>query len=174
MPVLRLTVLRLPLFPVLLALFIGGVLPNGALRSDRLQAAENKSGDLKLRVELAWGTDGTPPEGKNLKELDAKGREKLRHFRWKNYWVVKSTSVALDGKAAQSVPLDRCQVDLKATQTGQLEVRLNSVTDAKQLKLIKTLQHSPEALKRGEFLIIAGDDKDKWNDAWFVIIRGEP
>jgi hypothetical protein len=39
---------------------------------------------------------------------------------------------------------------------------------------VKTLRHSHEALKRGEFLIIAGDDKDKWNDAWFVIIRADP
>ena len=31
--------------------------------------------DLKLRLELAWGTDGSAPEGKNLKELDPKGRE---------------------------------------------------------------------------------------------------
>jgi hypothetical protein len=65
-------------------------------------------------------------------------------------------------------------VDLKTTGDGHLEVRLNSVNDAKELKLVKTLQHSLEALKRGEFLIIAGDDKEKWNDAWFVIIRGEP
>jgi hypothetical protein len=144
------------------------------LQASQSKAAEPRPGEFKLRVELAWGTDGEAPEGKNLKELDAKGREKLRHFRWKNYWVVKSTTVAVDGKNAQSVPLDRCQVDLKTTGTGQLEVRLNSVTDSKQLKLIKTLHHSPDALKRGEFLIIAGDDKDKWNDAWFVIIRGEP
>jgi hypothetical protein len=31
-----------------------------------------------------------------------------------------------------------------------------------------------DALKHGEFLIIAGDDKKKWDDAWFVIIRSEP
>lgn len=130
--------------------------------------------DLKLRLELAWGTDGNAPEGKNLKELDAKGREKLRHFRWKNYWVVKSTPVTLDSKMVQKVALDRCQVDLKTTVDGHVEVRLHSVNDAKELKLVKILQHSLEAFKRGEFLIIAGDDKDKWNDAWFVIIRGEP
>ena len=130
--------------------------------------------DLKLRLELAWGTDGTAPEGKSLKELDTKGREKLRHFRWKNYWVVKSTQIDLDSKVSQKVPLDRCQVDLKTTADGHLEVRLHSVNDAKESKLVKTLQHSLEALKRGEFLIIAGDDKEKWNDAWFVIIRGEP
>ncbi len=114
------------------------------------------------------------PEGKSLKELDTKGREKLRHFRWKNYWVVKSTQIDLDAKVSQKVPLDRCQVDLKTTADGHLEVRLHSVNDAKEAKLVKTLQHSLDALKRGEFLIIAGDDKEKWNDAWFVIIRGEP
>ena len=130
--------------------------------------------DLKLRLELAWGTDGIAPEGKSLKELDTKGREKLRHFRWKNYWVVKSTQIDLDAKVSQKVPLDRCQVDLKTTADGHLEVRLHSVNDAKEAKLVKTLQHSLDALKRGEFLIIAGDDKEKWNDAWFVIIRGEP
>ena len=84
--------------------------------------AASVAGDLKLRLELAWGTDGTPPDGKNLKELDTKGREKLRHFRWKNYWVVKSTQIDLDSKASQKVPLDRCQVDLKTTGDGQVEV----------------------------------------------------
>ncbi|MFM7556615.1 MAG: hypothetical protein ACKPAH_15130 [Verrucomicrobiota bacterium] len=132
------------------------------------------AGDLRLRLELAWGTDGVAPEGKNLKELDAKGREKLRHFRWKNYWVVKSTPVVLDAKTVQKVALDRCQVDFKTTADGHVEVKLHSINEAKEAKLVKTLQHSHEALKRGEFLIIAGDDKDKWNDAWFVIIRAEP
>ena len=136
--------------------------------------AASVAGDLKLRLELAWGTDGTPPDGKNLKELDTKGREKLRHFRWKNYWVVKSTQIDLDSKASQKVPLDRCQVDLKTTGDGQVEVRLQSINDAKEVKLVKTLHHSLEAFKHGEVLIIAGDDKEKWNDAWFVIIRGEP
>jgi hypothetical protein len=132
------------------------------------------AGDLKLRLELAWGTDGVAPEGKNFRELDAKGREKLRHFRWKNYWVIKSTPVVLDPKATQKVALDRCQVDFKTTPDGHVEVKLHSINEAKESKLVKTLQHSHEALRRGEFLIIAGDDKEKWNDAWFVIIRAEP
>jgi hypothetical protein len=160
----RLWINRLGFLQLGCLLMLGALSPMAATASD-----------LKLRLELAWGTDGSAPEGKNLKELDAKGREKLRHFRWKNYWVVKSTPVVvLDGKAAQHVALDRCQVDLKTAANGQLEVRLHSVNEAKEVKLVKTLQHSPEALKRGEFLIIAGDDKDKWNDAWFVIIRAEP
>ena len=159
----RLWIHRLGFLPLGFLLMLGALSPLAAVASD-----------LKLRLELAWGTDGSAPEGKNLKELDAKGREKLRHFRWKNYWVVKSTPVSLDSKSAQHVALDRCQVDLKTTANGHLEVRLHSVNEAKEVKLVKTLQHSLEALKRGEFLIIAGDDKDKWNDAWFVIIRAEP
>jgi hypothetical protein len=129
--------------------------------------------DCQLRVELAWGTDGARPEGKELAELDGKAREKLRHFRWKNYWVVKSETQAVDSKEAHRVALDRCLVELKASGSEQVEVRLFSAPAGKEPKLIKTVQHSLEALKRGEFLIIAGDDKEKWDDAWFVIIRKE-
>jgi len=159
----RLWINRLGFLRLGCLLVLGGLSPMASVAAAR-----------KLRLQLAWGTDGTAPEGQNLKELDTKGREKLRHFRWKNYWVVKSTQVGLDAKVSQRVPLDRCQVDLKTTGDGHLEVRLHSINDAKEVKLVKTLQHSLDALKRGEFLIIAGDDKEKWNDAWFVIIRGEP
>ncbi len=133
--------------------------------------------DSKLRVELAWGTDGVRPEskeGKEMAELDTKAREKLRHLRWKNYWVVKAKTLVVDSKESQRVTLDRCLVDLKAAAGGQIEVRLNSAVGGKEPKLIKTVLHSMEALKRGEFLILAGDDKEKWDDAWFVIIRSEP
>jgi len=136
-------------------------------------SASSVASDCKLRVELAWGTDGTRPEGKDLAELDGKAREKLRHFRWKNYWVVKSETPVVDAKGPNKVALDRCLVELKAVGNGQVEVRLFSVSPGKEPKLIKTVQHSLEALKHGEFLIIAGDDKEKWDDAWFVIIRNE-
>jgi hypothetical protein len=131
-------------------------------------------GDAKLRVELAWGTDGTRPDGKDLVELDSKAREKLRHLRWKNYWVVKSETPSVPEKSSRSLVLDRCQVDLKVLPNNQIEVRLSTVLPDRELKLIKTVQHSMDALKHGEFLIIAGDDKKKWDDAWFVIIRSEP
>jgi hypothetical protein len=77
-------------------------------------------------------------------------------------------------KASRSIILDRCQVDLKVLPNNQIEVRLSTVLPDRELKLIKTVQHSMDALKHGEFLIIAGDDKKKWDDAWFVIIRSEP
>jgi len=137
-------------------------------------AVAASAADCRLRVELAWGTDGARPEGKQLAELDPRAREKLRHLRWKNYWVVKAETPTLGGKDSQRVVLDRCQVELKSLTNNQIEVRLFTVLPDRELKLIKTVQHSLDALKRGEFLILAGDDKKKWDDAWFVIIRSEP
>lgn len=136
-------------------------------------AAVANAADCKMRVDLAWGTDGTKPEGKDLVELDGKTREKLRHFRWKNYWVVKSDVQTIDDKAFQKVTLGRCIVEMKKLGDGQVEVRLHSVNDKNESKLVKKVTHSLDALKRGEFVIIAGDDKEKWDDAWFVIIRIE-
>lgn len=129
--------------------------------------------DCKIRVDLAWGTDGSKPDGKDLVELDPKARERLRHFRWKNYWVVKSDVQTIDEKAFQKFTLGRCIVELKKTADGQVEVRLHSINDKNETKLVKKVFHSLDALKKGEFVIIAGDDKEKWDDAWFVIIRTE-
>lgn len=136
-------------------------------------AVAMEGADCRLRVELAWGTDGARPEGKQLSELDPRAREKLRHLRWKNYWIVKSENSVIGEKDPGKIALDRCQVELKSLPNNQIEVRLYSVLPDKELKLIKTVQHSLDALKRGEFLILAGDDKKKWDDAWFVIIRSD-
>lgn len=136
-------------------------------------AAVSNAAECRLRVELAWGTDGARPEGKQLAELDPRAREKLRHLRWKNYWIVKSETPVVGEKDPGKIALDRCQVELKTLPNNQIEVRLYSVLPDKELKLIKTVQHSLDALKRGEFLILAGDDKKKWDDAWFVIIRSD-
>ena len=40
--------------------------------------------ELKLRSQLVWGTDGSKPDGKDLVELDAKLKDKLKALRWKN------------------------------------------------------------------------------------------
>jgi hypothetical protein len=128
--------------------------------------------ESKLKVELAWGTDGEKPLGKELTALDPKAREKLRHLRWKNYWVVKSESPSVTSREARKVPLDRCLLEMKKVDGGQqLEVKVHTVTEKEPPKLLKTVHHSMDALRRGEFLVIAGDAKDRWDDGWFVIIR---
>jgi hypothetical protein len=35
---------------------------------------------------------------------------------------------------------------------------------------VKPVHHSMAALRKGEYCILAGDDKSVWDDAWFVIV----
>jgi hypothetical protein len=129
------------------------------------------AGDTRVHVQLVWGTDNAKPKDRELTDLDEKAREKLRHLRWKNYWVVKAETPAINDREFQKVTLDRCVVEIKDIGHGQIEVRLHTIKDKGELKHVKTVHHPMSALKNGEFLILAGDDKAKWDDAWIVIIH---
>ena len=61
------------------------------------------AGELRLRAQLAWGTDDAKPSGQNLKEMDPKLREKFRHLRWKNYFIVKSELNSIPTKTTKHV-----------------------------------------------------------------------
>ena len=127
--------------------------------------------NTSIKTQLVWGTDGTKPEDKNFEDLDPKIREKLRQFRFKNYWVVKAKVVEVTGNEVQKAVLsDKCTVEFKQLPDGQLEVKLFTVKADGTSKVVHTAHHASDALKKGEYLILAGDDKEKWDDSWFVII----
>jgi hypothetical protein len=127
--------------------------------------------DAQIKAQLIWGTDGDKPQGKDLKEVAPEVREKLRHLRWKNYWVVKAEVVGIKGKEVKRTVLsDKCAIDLTETADGRLEVKLFSLKPDGTSKLVKTVNHGFDALKKGEYVIVGGDDKERWDDAWMVII----
>ncbi len=126
--------------------------------------------ELKLRSQLVWGTDGSKPDGKDLVELDAKLKDKLKALRWKNYWVIKSEDTRVVGKEPRKAMLDKCAVELSDVGNGHLEVKLYSVGADGKLKLLRTVTEPIEKLVKGGTLIIGGDSKDTWDDAWMVII----
>ena len=41
-------------------------------------------------------------------------------------------------------------------------------------KWTKTIRQSVKALNQGELAVLAGDDKDKYDDAWFVVLSAKP
>lgn len=137
----------------------------GLVAATAAQAAE-----LKLRSQLVWGTDGSKPEGKDLVELDAKLKEKLKAFRWKNYWVIKSQDTRVDGKEPRVAMLDKCAVALSDVGDGHIQVKLSSVGKDGKLKLLRTVTEPISKLDKGGTLIIGGDSKETWDDAWMVII----
>lgn len=127
---------------------------------------------FKAKLQLAWGTDGSKPGGKDWTELDAKAKAKLRNLRWKNYWVVKTAESTVSGASQRTVLSDKCAVDTREVAGGFLEVRIFDLKAGSEPKLVKTVQHAIKALKGGEYCIIAGDDKNSWENAWVVIITG--
>ena len=125
--------------------------------------------DLKLRSQLVWGTDGAKPDGKDLVELDSKLKEKLKALRWKNYWVIKSQDTEVSDKE-QRAQLGKCAVTLRKVGNGQVEVKLFSISGEGKHKHLRTVTEPVEKLDKGGTLIIGGDSKDTWDDAWMVVI----
>ena len=127
--------------------------------------------DLKIQAQLAWGTDDSKPPGKELKEMDPKLREKFRHLRWKNYFVVEAKTAVVAGKALQRLKLsEKCSVEVREVADGNLEIRILGVKADGQPAVIKT-EYCPIAkLKAGHIFAFAGDTKEKWDDAWLVIV----
>jgi hypothetical protein len=129
--------------------------------------------DFKVQARLVWGTNGNKPEGSNFTELDSKSRDKVRQFKWTNYWVISTTTAPVAQGKPKMVNLSpKCAIDLKDLGNGNLEIRLFELKKDTEPKLVKPVQHSLAALKKGEYCILAGDDKSVWDNAWFVILTG--
>ena len=127
---------------------------------------------LAILAAGAWGTDDAKPVGKDYPELDTKCREKLRQFRWKHYWVLKTETTSVVNSANRVKLSDKCAVELRDTGNGHLEAKIFDLRGG-QSKFVSSVQHPIKALRDGEHLIIAGDAKDKWDDAWFVVVTAE-
>jgi hypothetical protein len=140
-----------------------------------LGTASAAASDLKLHTRLVWGTDQGQPAGKNLQEIDDKTRAKLHQFKWKHYWVMNQCTADTNAKEHTKVSLsDKGAVDFKDLGNGSVEIRLYDLKTGSEPKRVKVVQHSIEALKKGELCILAGDDKETWDNAWFVIITAAP
>jgi hypothetical protein len=125
--------------------------------------------ELSLKVQLVWGTDEEKPNDPKLKELDHRLRDKLRRvFKWKNYFEVNLQRCSLPLNVAKRIRMsNKYETEVKYLRD---QVEIKSYGEGKFLK--KILQPTAP-LKAGEFLILAGDDKEKYEDAWFVVISVE-
>ena len=135
--------------------------------------SEGPAADCRLKIQMIWGTDEAKPEDKNLKEIDPKLAEKLRRvFKWKNYFEVTNQNVALPSQMSKTISMSpKCKIELK-----RVEVEAKKNDEAIIVKLygegkLRTTNKIPiKLLQQGEYSILAGDDKDKQEDAWFVVL----
>ena len=151
-----------------------------ALISSRIFAgqSEGTAADCKLKVQMIWGTDEAKPEDKNLKELDPKLADKLRRvFKWKNYFEVTNQNLTLPPQMSKTISMSpECKLELKRVE-GEAK-KNEEVIIVKQYgegKLRTTNKIPIKLLQQGEYSILAGDVKEKQDDAWFVVLsRGNP
>lgn len=130
--------------------------------------------DFKLEARLVWGTNQPKPADAAFSILDDAGRDKVRQFKWTNYFVVNTVSAPVTRGTPQLVQLSpKCGIDVNDLGNGNVEIRLFELKEGAKPKLVKPVQHSLGALKKGEYCILAGDDKKVWDDAWFVILTGK-
>jgi len=121
------------------------------------------AGDQKVKATLVWGTnDEKPPSDQKLKIADEKMVKGLRHFKWKNYYEMTNTTIALTGNAVNRVRLsDKCEVELQSVEKQGLEAKLFG-----EGKLVYTKKGNIPA---GEHFALGADDP-KNSSVWFVIL----
>jgi hypothetical protein len=120
------------------------------------------TGDLPLQAQLIWGTDGDKPKDRDLKDVDTATKEKLKKvFKWKNYFEVDKQEFKVPMSSKKRVRMSaKCEVEVENLGDSQVEVKLIGES--------KMVVKKRQALKPGELLVLAGDDKN--NNAWFVIL----
>ena len=129
--------------------------------------AECASEPLNYKVQLIWGTDEAKPTNNDkVKDLDPKllGKlTKLKIFKWKNYFEIDQQVVTIKEKASTITSMShKCVIEIKHLQDQLIEIKLYG-----EGKLVQTVKQN---LPPNEYLIIAGDSKEKYNDAWLVAV----
>ncbi len=130
--------------------------------------ASGLAADLRLRVQLVWGTDMSQPKATKYEPLDPLFQKKLaRVFKWKNYFRIHEQKLTLSPADGQKrVKLSsKCEIEFRHADDSTLEIKLFG-----EGRWTKTVRQAIKALEQGELAVLAGDDKDNYSDAWFVVI----
>lgn len=132
-----------------------------------LGMAGARAGDLELRAQLIWGTDEARPKDNKVKDLDEGLRKKLcRVFKWKNYFEISEQKVTLSSNETKRIKMsDKCELEIHYIDDETIEVKFFG-----EKRLTKTIRQPIKALRQGELGVIGGDDKEKYDDAWFVVL----
>lgn len=126
----------------------------------------------KFLAQLVWCTDKAKPADKDLKDLNTKLVGKVRRiFKWQNYFEVSRQVLSLPTDGGKRIRVsNRCEVEVRELDDEQIEVFLYG---DKKLSNKAVHKYAP-ILTKGEHLMIGGDDKDNYGDAWLLVISAAP
>src|SRR5258708_1549692 len=120
--------------------------------------------DMKLEVQLLWGTnDKQSPEPKH-RPVEADVHKKLKELplKWSNYFLVNNKQFDVSSNGIAKVPLsEKCSIEVKNLGHSTVEVSLYG----KGEKVMGRTQ----ALPKGEILVLGGNAPNA--TAWLVILK---
>jgi hypothetical protein len=120
--------------------------------------------DMKLDVQLLWGTDEAKSPNPKHKLVEPDLREKLKRIplKWKNYFEVTRKIVGIPTGASKTVNLsEMCDLEIKNVDGTKTEV-----THFGKGKRVGT---RTQAMAKGEVFILGGDAPGA--TAWLVVLR---
>jgi hypothetical protein len=126
--------------------------------------ARGLGADMKLGVQLLWGTDEEKSPNPKHRPVEPALREKLKNIplKWKNYFEVNSKVVEVPLGATRNVSLsETCDLEIKNIDGVQTEV-----THFGKGKKSGT---RTQAMPKGSVFILGGDAPGA--TAWLVVLR---
>ncbi|PYI85252.1 MAG: hypothetical protein DME26_11435 [Verrucomicrobia bacterium] len=130
------------------------------------------AGDIKVELQLVWGTNEEKSPDPKYKPVDPAVVKRLASLKWKRYFQVNSQVVTIPSRKMQRVKLSpQCEVEITEMEGPQVEVKVYGRTAqaAAKNEPFKWVHKHLEKLAKDDLLVIAGDDK---NDcAWAIVIK---
>jgi hypothetical protein len=117
--------------------------------------------DLKIHAKLVWGCNEVSKDPA-IKAAPPEVVKQLGMFKWKNYYVVTNMTAKVPEKGATKLVMSKaCTVEVQndaQTYKAKLFGEGTLLKDLDQKKV------------PGASLVLAGDDKNAFGTAWFVIL----
>src|SRR5437867_1575848 len=161
--------MRARLFPaILLTWVVAAVFWLGAggkcAQADEVKLEVQAAADLKLEVQLLWGTnDKTSPDPKH-KPVDAQVEKKLKQLplKWSHYFVVKSVRFEVPHGGVKRVALsEKCEWEVR--DLGNSKVEVTHFGKGQQV------WKGAQALPKGETLVLGGNAPNE--TAWLAVLK---
>jgi len=137
-----------------------------------LEVPQLFAGDIKVEVQLVWGTNEKKSPDPQHKPVDPAVVKRLGSLKWKRYFQVNSQVVTIPSRKTQRVKLSpQCEVEITEMEGPQVEVNVYGRTAqaAAKNEPFKWVHKHVDKLPEDDLLVFAGDDK---NDcAWAIVIK---